>query len=399
MSRRPQRIIVRRVDNLGDIVLALPVFEALRKNYPKAHFTLMVKESHQALCAHLADEFAPPLPVERFHEFARKYDIAFNIDYFGNDLKEQKKSSVVRHINGIKWEPQRHIATHLAYGLAMHGLEFPSSPVPRLPITKDRRTTAKAWLEKNGVPAKRSLWIGVHIGSREATKRWPTSKYAKLCTWLHQAFNAHIFFFGSETEASSIDIVFQALPDDVATRVIAQPLDVVAAMLQRMDILIGNDSGISHLGAAVKTPTVSLFGPTNPTLWRPAGNKSVLVLRPQPKGPMHRSTKLPVQTIEQVKQGVHLCLQKYVKREKFPVLDTISVSADIQFERTRKGVIVRSGPKGSACLVQDGWQRVKRILATVDERKSYKRTLRRFRDAGPLLDLFILHGIVKWGRS
>ena len=398
MSRKAQRIVVRRVDNLGDIVIALPVLEALRANHPDALLFLMVKEAQQVLCKHIADAFLKPVDLERFPGIARKYDLAYNVDYFHNKLQETKAHEHIRYINAVPGTKAKHIGSHLLDGVRIHGLRYSPARVPSFPISSELRRTAVAVVHSANVLPKRSMWIGVHVGSREPMKCWPVEKYIKLARWLHTAFGAHLFFFGTPGESSSINAVYGSLPPGTATKFVGEPLDIVAALLARMDFIIGNDSGISHLAAAVRTPTVSLFGPTSPVLWRPAGNRSILVLRPLPSTSKKSSTPIPLQTVAQVKQGVLLCIQKHVNRTKFSVLDVLRISDTIDIERTSKGTIVRSSKRGSACLVQDGWLRVKSILKAVEKHQSYSATLHLFPDAGALLDIFILHGIILQGR-
>ncbi len=58
----------------------------------------------------------------------------------------------------------------------------------------------------------------------------------------------------------------------------ALPLRVLGALLSRAGVFVGNDSGVSHLAAATGAPTLALFGPTDPGLWSPLGQR-VRVLR------------------------------------------------------------------------------------------------------------------------
>jgi ADP-heptose:LPS heptosyltransferase len=59
------------------------------------------------------------------------------------------------------------------------------------------------------------------------------------------------------------------------------PLLIVAALARRARGYLGNDSGLSHLAGLADVPTLALFGPTDPALWRPLGLR-VRVLRQQP---------------------------------------------------------------------------------------------------------------------
>jgi ADP-heptose:LPS heptosyltransferase len=58
------------------------------------------------------------------------------------------------------------------------------------------------------------------------------------------------------------------------------PVRVLAAALAEAGLFLGNDSGVSHLAAAVGTPTVALFGPTDPTVWSPIGPRVTVVRSP-----------------------------------------------------------------------------------------------------------------------
>ncbi len=51
----------------------------------------------------------------------------------------------------------------------------------------------------------------------------------------------------------------------------------LASVIERARFFVGNDSGTSHMAAALGVPTVAIFGPTDPTIWSPRGKKVVVV--------------------------------------------------------------------------------------------------------------------------
>ena len=397
MPRAVTRVVVRRVDNLGDIVIALPTIGAIRKNYPASELTLMVRDEHRVLCAGLADNFIPPCSSDEFEKLAGQYDVAFNIEYFGpgNHAKQIFRPHGLNLVNAVPGKRRRPMAQHLLSGVAAFGLSVPRFSEPRIQISQDLRKRTASWLRTEGLAKKNNLWIGIHIGSRVKEKCWPEQKFVVLARWLHRTLDAQLFFFGSNSETSAIQTVRSALPAHCSRTIVNQPLDLVAGVLSKMDVLIGNDSGIGHLASAVRTPTVSIFGPTMPSVWRPAGRQSVVVHKPSrqkqasPKGP----------TVGQVKQGILLSIYQHVSHVRYPVLDQLRLASELAITRTTGGVIIRRGKRGPACLVTDGWRRVKRILACVDMSASYSATVERFPDAEPLLGLLILHGIIIQGRK
>jgi len=83
------------------------------------------------------------------------------------------------------------------------------------------------------------------------------------------------------------------------------PLPHLAAILARCQVVIGHDSGVTHLAAAVGTTTLALFGPTDPFVWGPRSPKAC-VLWPQPSGPLtltHLTPAVVIRTLESLLRG------------------------------------------------------------------------------------------------
>jgi len=76
------------------------------------------------------------------------------------------------------------------------------------------------------------------------------------------------------------------------------PLRTLAGVLARCSVYVGNDSGVSHLAAAVGAPTVAIFGPTDPRVWGPRGPRVQTVGGPDAGG-------LDAVTVEDVLGAVH----------------------------------------------------------------------------------------------
>ena len=130
---------------------------------------------------------------------------------------------------------------------------------------------AKQWLSRVRDP-NTALRVGIHPGSGEINnsylKRWPIGNFSKLADLLIREHNAQVFVFGGDNE--------KQLRCELVQYMTHKPILVenvsfrqTAAIIQRCDVFISVDTALMHAAAAVGTPTVALFGPTNPNLTSP----------------------------------------------------------------------------------------------------------------------------------
>jgi heptosyltransferase-2 len=119
--------------------------------------------------------------------------------------------------------------------------------------------------------------IAVHPGSGSATKNWPVAKWIAVAERLLSGRQRLVVIGGEADEPQMIELrrAWRSMP---IRYVMNEPLPIVAAVLARCAAFVGHDSGISHIAAAVGTPSVLLFGPTDPRVWAPQ-NSNVRILR------------------------------------------------------------------------------------------------------------------------
>ncbi len=129
--------------------------------------------------------------------------------------------------------------------------------------------------------------IALHPGSGSETKNWPLQHWAAVAESLLSADpHRRILLIGGEADAERVERLCAILPNERVQCAQNLPLVELAARLQNCALFLGHDSGISHLAAAVGTPSVLLFGPTDPAIWAPA-NQNVKVLRSHLDGVLH----------------------------------------------------------------------------------------------------------------
>jgi hypothetical protein len=167
-------------------------------------------------------------------------------------------------------------------------------------------------------------------------------------------------------------------------------------------LFIGNDSGTSHVAAALNIPSVTLFGPSSPGLWRPAGNKSVIVYDHNLKQKQLYDTAdnfteadffsgiSPSSAID----GILLSLSRHIDRTRKPALDSVCISDHLEIADTISGVILKNTETGHACLVNSGWEYVSRILDGINELGSLEKIYKKFPEDRHLISLLTLHRII-----
>ncbi len=143
---------------------------------------------------------------------------------------------------------------------------------PEYCTTEEARRTAKRLVEGLVDPIVVIHPGGaVNPGSTLLTKRWPAVMYGELASELVQRDGASIVVVGAESDADAVQGAIDFTDAQVTD--LSQQLTVpeLAAICERAALYIGNDSGMSHLASAVNTPTVTIFGPTSPDMYRPLG--------------------------------------------------------------------------------------------------------------------------------
>ncbi|MBI5396352.1 MAG: lipopolysaccharide heptosyltransferase II [Verrucomicrobia bacterium] len=273
------KILIVKPSSLGDIIHALPTVRILRRAYPQAHIAWLIN-----------DNFAPLLDgcpvIDRVIPFARRRLGRFSgipeALRFARSLKAEGFDWAVDlqcllRSALICWASGARRRTGLADG--REGSTFFYNEVVKLPPPPTHAVDRYLMLPRQlglevdrievplaGAPvAEREKLILINPGARWATKRWPADRFAALLD-AHAARwpDYRLALLGSGDErplAESIAAGAKAKADILAGRT---TLPELTALMRRARLLISNDTGPLHLAVAVGTPTVSMFGPTDP---------------------------------------------------------------------------------------------------------------------------------------
>ena len=169
-----------------------------------------------------------------------------------------------------------HVASYLVQTLDAWLGPRPGSALslPRLAPTTEAQAWVSALWQQLGLSGDQPV-IALHPGSGSTRKNWPAERFASVVARL-AAYNVVTLLLAGPADATA-EARVAALAGASVRRAPPATLDRLAALLGRCHAYLGNDSGITHLAALTGTPTVAVFGPTDPTVWRPLGQRTRVV--------------------------------------------------------------------------------------------------------------------------
>jgi heptosyltransferase-2 len=299
----PDTLIVRLPNWLGDTVMAVPALRALRAARPDARVALVGPWATLLAGQGLADVLVPyarawAARLSRWDELrALHADAAVLLP---NSFEAALAAWYWRAKRRVGYdtggrgplltdriampEPREHQADEYARVVARLGVDV-GDRVPRLQAPDDEadeRAEIRALLAEAGVRDGDGARVGVHLGAAYGpSKRWPVERVAELCRTLSARGDvAVVLGTAGDREAAERIARETAAP----TLVGRDRPELLPALLSELDALVCGDTGVGHLAAALGTPVVALFGPTDPRLSAPRGAVRVLA-HPVPCAP------------------------------------------------------------------------------------------------------------------
>lgn len=146
------------------------------------------------------------------------------------------------------------------------------------PIAEDLQKAREYLQKKSRLEEGQPLWA-IHPGSGSPHKNWPLERFLETAEKLRENNQVQPIFLSGPVEQETDSISISAIQTRGFPIIKNQSLPVLAGILSYCSGYLGNDSGISHLAAALGIPTLVIFGPTDPAFWSPQGT-AVKILSP-----------------------------------------------------------------------------------------------------------------------
>ncbi|MBW1920463.1 MAG: glycosyltransferase family 9 protein [Deltaproteobacteria bacterium] len=315
-SRLPQNtrnILVIQLGDLGDVVLTIPTLRALRENFPGSRLVVVLREKARGLLE------GSPWVAEVVYVSKKKRNVpeelAYQVTFFSKlrkhhfdvsfDLRTGTRGAFLSLLSGARikvgrfnsngrfWRERifthvvyppdelnehavkRYINVILPFGLKIGSLE------PELVVSRERMEKAYALLRHEGLEPEKPI-VAVHPFSLWKYKEWQSDQWVSLIDYLAREYAFPVIITGSAEERSRAAGIIEKCKGKAFNLAGTTSVAELAALLKISGLVISVDTVALHVGAAVGTPTLGIFGPTPASVWAPIGKNHRVVQKDMP---------------------------------------------------------------------------------------------------------------------
>ncbi len=310
-------LIVRQHNQLGDMLCSVPLFAAIRKNFPNAHISLVASPINYEILFSDINPFidkvityrkASAKELKEFYSELRHHNYQIGIvpstvsisrtshfiNYFSGarvrvgvksiDGKPNKVEYLLNVKKDFSWDPVKlhQVDRNLEVG-ALIGCRLTAEEISdvRIHLSKEEKEFADDFMRCNfshdGKPV-----IAFHPGAGKIPNRWSAANFIGLIKFLASEFDARILITSGTIDKPVTDEVANGLESLGISYIILDntPIRKLGAVLKLTDLYITNDTGTMHVAGGVNAKVLSLFGPTHGYEWAPRGDGKVFLQSP-----------------------------------------------------------------------------------------------------------------------
>ncbi len=308
-------LIVRQQNQMGDMICATPVFRAISETFPQGELILVtspvnveVVRNNPNLAGIITFDQKMWRNPFRLWGFIRQIrQVRAEVAFVLSSVSFSATSAAIGLVSGARYVVGSDsvpfgldISRH-AFSLEMptspdlndHAIKHSLAPLQSIGISTDDLSTVvnpSADEEKSAttimenLALKKGFWA-VHPGAGKQQNIWPPARFAAIVAQTVSAGKQVLVLHGPADQdvLSSMMQELSSQYDVHENQVVVAPrtpIGVGAALLQQADRFLCNDTGVMHLAGALQVPTLALFGPTDPALWKPLANTVTAIQSP-----------------------------------------------------------------------------------------------------------------------
>jgi lipopolysaccharide heptosyltransferase I len=316
-----RNILIIKPSALGDIVHTLPVLEPLKRKYPQAKITWLVRKEFASLIENhddidgliifdrklIAKSWYSPAAMKelaRLFKTLKKGSFDLVIDFQGlfrtalfakiTGCKRRIGMSNAREFANLFYTDKitppsdsNHIVDY--YFKILNALDIKIDNVKYgLKISSQSQDYIDGLLAEKNV--EKNNYIAFLPGSAQAIKCWPAKNFAKLAEALSAQANLKIIAAGTASEKQQIENIVRQSRTPIINLAGQTNVSQLAALLGGAKMVIGNDTGPGHIAFAMGVPTIFIFGPSNPQRVAPYKSpQSIVAIDPDNRGSDYKS--------------------------------------------------------------------------------------------------------------
>jgi lipopolysaccharide heptosyltransferase II len=307
--RTPKRICVFKIGAIGDVLMSTPMLHALRQRFPNARIDYWTGTLSAAALADNEDinqvfAFDDTLFFKKRVGHAlnlarqiasRKYDIMLNLDkhwslgVFGRmtgipvRIGFDREGEGFAHTVAVQYLPIKHEVDYYLELAYLIGAKRVAQPKLEMALSAADKKFAQQFFKQHNLDPKKTIAISAggakNPGQNMVIRRWPVGRFAEIARALAKEGWKILLVGKSPGDDHVLPAMLAAVPH--AVNAIGNfSIKQSAALFQHARLLVCNDSGPMHIAAAVGTPTVSVFGPTDPHRKAPRGDSHKWIWHP-----------------------------------------------------------------------------------------------------------------------
>ncbi len=319
------KILLIKLRSIGDVIYNTAVYRPLKQSFPDAHLTVLVERASydlvrdhpdvdEALCfdkGSLWDQlkfywmlfkgrydvaidmhegtrgaimcFATQAPLRVGHKLARRsflYNVKLELDGFQLDYPLDYQVALIKKMGAVF-----------------------DKIAPAIHLSDASRDRARKLLLENGIRPEDPYCI-IHPGTRKIYNQWPFDRFARLAERFAVDYGLKVVITCGPGEEDLAQAVIREIKDTSFVLITAS-LQELGAITEGAEFSVCHNGGYMHLSSVLGTPVIALFGSVHPRVWKPLGQRDVILYKQVECSPCNHKTRK-----KECYQGDTECLQK-----------------------------------------------------------------------------------------
>lgn len=290
-----KKILLIKLWAVGDSVVTLPLVKALKEHNPNAQIDVLARERNKAVftdCKYI-DNVVPlePYNWKKLVALWKKYDLTIDAEpymrlsallswaYGKRNMGFANQARSLIYNQKTKFRHDQHMVENYLDFAKLLGIDTKQKQLVKLEVPQREKNMVDRWLREKEIK-KEDFIVGICPGAAESaskTRVWVKERYAQLADILAEKWNAKVVFLGSPAERQEIDEMMNMMKHPAVNEAGELTIKQAFYLIEKLSCMISNDTGPMHIAAAQGVPTVGLFGPNTPVLWKPFGEKNIAI--------------------------------------------------------------------------------------------------------------------------